>query len=115
MKQLSRFEKFNTSAFLEGKELVVAGTKYKNDEKFKGIVLTVLITSDKTTYGDVTGLNMYEKFTVKVTSAEEKQMANMLHKKLKINVNQNTKGMVWGDYKQNLVITTDLNSIKTYE
>lgn len=115
MKKLTKFETFKTEEFLKEKELVVTSVKYKKDEKFDGLSLTVLITRDGTNYDGLTGLNAYEKFIVKVVNGKEDMTNHLLHKKLRIHVNQNTKATVWGDYKQNLVITTDVNSIKTYE
>ena len=62
MRKLNLFLKFDFVGWQNGKEFMIQNVKY--NEKRACVSLDVIITEDKTDYGDPTISNIFEKFKV---------------------------------------------------
>lgn len=95
MKNLSKYQKFETEKFLEGKQLVFLKGKMIDNDTFKGITMTVLILQD------AKGENTGEEFIVKVPNGQE-SFLNSLKPLTQIRISNVVKTSIYGDYKNQL-------------
>ena len=104
MKFLSQFTQFDFARFSEGKEyMVVEAVPWleRATNKILGTVVTVVITIDRTNYGEgKTGNNRYEKLKLKV---KQQVSVPVEARVMPINV----VARVYGDYNNQLSVTCD--------
>lgn len=94
MKKITLFQRFDLQGFLKDKKLTLVSVVPVHSDYFDGLKATVVITDDNTDYNGVSGLNLYEKFTVKISGAsDEKAFEYKLNQPVRI-VNY-TKASIW--------------------
>ena len=102
MKKLSKFQKFDFSAWQAGKKFMVQGVKYNVQ---KGCVtLDVIIIEDNTDYGDPTVSNIFEKFKVHCIQDIKENDVDKYQIRDIIKFKSIGKCSVWGDYASNLSV-----------
>lgn len=107
MKFLNQFQKFDMTAFLDGKALRVVGTRPWSDHdsgRHLGPIVDMVIWSDKTPYTrkdpSDTSSNRFEKVAVKVSgpvSVQEDDPVELVK----------ATGTIWGDYRNNLAVKAE--------
>lgn len=110
MRKLNAFQKFDFNAWHTGKKFMVTGVKY--NEKKGCVTLDVVITEDKTDYGDPTVSNVYEKFKVHCIQDKSEDAVAKYTVNQAIVFKNVGRCSVWGDYNTNLSVEAVVEVVK---
>ncbi len=106
MKKLTLFQTFNFPAFQAGKKFVIQTVKF--NEKRGCVTISVVITEDKTDYGDSNVSNLFEKFNVHLINDRDENAVNRYHIGDEIIFKSIGKCTVWGDYGSQLSVEAEV-------
>lgn len=110
MKKLTYFQNFDFAGWQEGKEFMIQGVKY--NEKRNCVTLDVVITEDKTDYGDPAVSNIFEKFKVHCIKDVNEADVAKYHVRDVIHFKSIGKCSVWGDFSSQLSVEAIVGVVK---
>jgi len=110
MKKLNMFQRFDFAKWQDGKRFVVQSARY--NERRECVSLDVIITEDKTDYGDPSVSNLYEKFKVHCIKETNESDVGKYFPNDEIQFVSIGKCSVWGDYGSNLSVEAEVQVIK---
>lgn len=110
MKKLNIFQKFDFAGWQNGKEFMIQNVKF--NEKRACVSLDVIITEDKTDYGDPKISNIFEKFKVHCVKDVNEADVDKYHIRDKIQFKNIGKCSVWGDYASQLSVEAVVEVVK---
>ena len=119
MKKLSKFQKFDLGAFLQGKKLEVANIAehriYVDDQPgdVDGVSVTVAIVYDPTDYSQAGISNLYQTFTIRINGARLDDVLGVMKPGDRVHLSKYNKASIYGKYRDQLSVQTD--SIKNLE
>lgn len=104
LKKLKNFTEFKSNEFLKDKSLVFLSGKVVATEKFEGVQMEVMISDDRTDYGNDAITNEFERFNVRIKGADEAYL-NSFVRKQPIRIAEVTNAVIYGDYSEHLLLT----------
>ncbi len=110
MKKLNLFQNFDFPRWQQGKTFMIQNVKYNTK---KGCVtLDIIITEDKTDYGDVSVSNLFERFKIHCIQDNDENDVDKYKIKDEIRVVKVGRCTVWGDYSNQLSIEAVVEAVK---
>ena len=110
MKKLNLFQSFDFVSWQKGKEFKIQSAKF--NEKKGCVSLDVIITADKTDYGDPSISNVYERFKVHCVNDVSEDDIKKYHVMDTITFVRVGRCTVWGDYGNQLSVEAELEVVK---
>ena len=104
MKNLKKYQTFETEKFLEGKQLVFLKGKHQDKDDFKGLSLTILILQDAKKE------NEGEEFIVKIPNGDEAFLAS-LKPLTPVKITNVSKASIYGDYQNQLSMQANVSIV----
>ena len=110
MKKLNRFQTFDFASWQTGKTFMIQSAKFS--EKKGCVTLDVIITEDKTDYGDPSVSNVFEKFKVHLIKETNENSAAKYKTSDLIRFTSIGRCTVWGDYSNQLSVEAVVEVVK---
>ena len=110
MKKLNLFQSFDFGRWQQGKTFAIQGIKY-NDKKHC-VSLDIIITEDKTDYGDKSVSNVYEKFKIHCIQDTDEADVDKYQLKDEVKVLKVGKCTDRGEYSNQLSIEAVVEVVK---
>ncbi len=110
MKKLNQFQQFNFAVWQTGKTFMIQSIKW--NEKKMCVSLDVIITDDKTDYGDPSVSNIFEKFKVHLIKDTKETDVDKYHIRDQIIFKSIGRCTVWGDFNSQLSVEGMVEVVK---